>query len=353
MNSENIRVGMLGCGRVAQHYRLMLLEKDPVPEFAIVACCDVKAHQAEKMASEFDCSAYTDCKEMLDRENIDVVLILTPSGCHYENAMMVLNKGVSVLIEKPITLRPDHARELQKLAEEKSLVCASVFQNRYNPAVQALKAAFDEGRFKKIITAGFRLRWCRYQDYYEDEWHGRWAMDGGVISQQAIHHLDALRWICGPIIAVVASKANRVNSLEAEDTLTGLVRFENGALGTIEATTAARPRDFEASLSVVGEGGSVQIGGIALNEIVDWEFVEPQPQDKFAYSNFSEEVPSGYGLSHSRLLRDFAQAMRSGDSFVPITVSEAIPTIELVHALYASVESGKWVYLDDKRQYLS
>lgn len=341
-----IRVGIVGCGRVAEHYRLMLLEVDPVPGFQIVACCDIESDKASRLAKAFDCPYFNNDQEMFQQVDMDTALILTPSGHHYLNAIDALNNGKHVLIEKPITLNIEEALRLQQLADEKGLSCASVFQNRFNPAVTAVKKAMEQGRFGKLVTASIRLRWCRTPDYYEDGWHGTWENDGGVIAQQAIHHVDALRWICGPVDSLVASIARQVNQPEAEDTTTALVKFTNGCLGTIEATTAARPRDFEASLSIVGEGGTAQIGGIALNQIIDWEFTESTPEDSSMRERMSEEVPTGYGYSHSRLMRDYVTALNKACQ-PPIPVSEAIPAVELVHAIYSSVESQGWVHLAD------
>jgi predicted dehydrogenase len=222
------------------------------------------------------------------------------------------------------------------------------FQNRLNPAIQALERALKQHRFGKIVSSTIRLRWCRYQDYYEDGWHGTWAQDGGVINQQAIHHVDAINWLLGPIKAINATITNRLNDLEAEDTLVAIMKFENGALGTIEATTAARPEDFEASLSVVGEKGMVLVGGIALNKIEIWKFIETNDQDKTAVIDFSQEVETGYGISHGPLLQKVIDSLEAGDIAPPVSAKDAILTARVVHALYRSDELQAWVKLDDK-----
>ena len=224
---------------------------------------------------------------------------------------------------------------------------AVILQNRLNPAMQKLKQTFDSGRFGKLVLATIRLRWCRYQKYYEDGWHGTWKMDGGVLTQQAIHHLDALQWVCGPIQEVVAAQTNALNKLEAEDTTVATVKFLNGCLGAIEVTTAARPEDFEASISVVGEKGMVVIGGIALNKIETWHFVDPQPEDETVPINFSQEVPSGYGLSHGPLMQEIVNRLNSGRTDPPITGTDSSHCVNLAHALYRSAESKGWVSLKE------
>ena len=269
MKDKNIRIVVIGCGRVAQHYKKMF-DSGVVSNWNLVGFCDILSDRSEYFANHFHTRSYKSFESMLENEKPDLVLVLTPSGLHYEHTKIAFDYGCNVLCEKPITMLPSQAEELKEIAQEKGLMYGTAFQNRLNPAIIALEKAIKNNRFGKIITATIRLRWCRYQDYYEDGWHGTWAQDGGVINQQAIHHVDAINWLLGPIESVNATITNRLNNLEAEDTLVAIMKFESGALGTIEATTAARPEDFEASLSVVGEKGMVLVGGIALNKIETW-----------------------------------------------------------------------------------
>lgn len=333
---------------MAEHYARILIELAPLGVLKVVACCDLDGNKAVKIAEIFGARAYDNINDMLRVERPTIVAVLTYSGLHYQHARLALSADCHVLVEKPITLIPDQARDLARLARERGLYCGVAFQNRYNSAIQALRSAMINGRFGKIITSAVRLRWCRYQDYYLDGWHGSWAQDGGVINQQAIHHVDALNWICGPIQSVCASMTNRLNTLEAEDTMVAAIRFQSGALGTVEATTAARPRDYEASLSVVGELGMVQIGGIALNRIDVWQFVDSSDEDEDIPRKFSQHFPSGYGLSHYQLLKDWCDHLDRGALDAPISALDGLNAVQLVHALYASVERGGWVNLVDK-----
>jgi predicted dehydrogenase len=341
-----MKIALLGCGRVAEHYRKMLTEIDPVAGLDVAAVCDIDRDKAARMAKAFRCPAFTDFGAMLAAVRIDALFVLTPSGDHYEHARLGLEKGINVVCEKPVTMTPEEAAELDVLAATKRLFCATVFQNRWNPALRVAKKAIDSGRLKTLVTLNIRLQWCRLQGYYEDGWHGTWAKDGGVINQQAIHHIDALQWIGGPVESVCASATRRMNQLEAEDTLVAVVRFKNGALGTIEATTAARPKDFEASLSVVGEGGKIQVGGVAMNKIDEWDLVDAVEDDKSVAERCSVEVPTGYGLSHSLYLRELVECFKAGTK-PDVTIPSALITLRLVHALYASAEIGSWVRLDD------
>jgi UDP-N-acetyl-2-amino-2-deoxyglucuronate dehydrogenase len=348
MNQSNtIRVGLVGAGRVAQHYK-KILELNEISNFTIVGVCDIKFDAADFLAQHWGCPSFDDLKTMIDALKPNLILVLTPSGLHFEHSKISLLAGCHVLVEKPVTMIPSDARELVEIAKAQSLMIGVAFQNRFNPAISLLKDALDAKRFGKITLATIRLRWCRYQDYYNDGWHGTWLQDGGVINQQAIHHVDALNWLLGPVESVCATISNSINKLEAEDTMVSVLRFTSGALGTIEATTAARPRDFEASLSVVGEKGIAVIGGIALNKIETWEFIDPLPGDANAPELFSREVPNGYGLSHVLLLKETFDRLRKGSIIAPVPVETCISTGELIHSLYRSHENKGWVNLSDQ-----
>ena len=285
---------------------------------------------------------------MLNQKKIDLAIICSPSGMHYSHASILINKGINVLVEKPLTLTIHQSEKLEIMAKENKVLLNVAFQNRFNPAVQILKKNFLEGRFGKIVTSTIRLRWCRYQEYYNDEWHGKWASDGGVINQQAIHHIDALNWIVGPVEKVCAISTNRLNQLEAEDTLVAILKLKDGGLGTIEATTAARPEDFEASISVVGEKGMVEIGGIALNQIKTWKFIDKIDTDSNVIQKYSQDVPTGYGLSHITLLQKIIDSLLKKEKKNIISAKETILSTKLIHALYKSDETKKWVLLSDE-----
>jgi len=341
-----LNIGLLGCGRVVQN-RYIDVFKNELQGARVCLVCDVIPEIAEQTGSALEAASCTDMQQLLRDDAIDAVLVCTESGKHYRHSKAALMAGKHVITEKPPTLLPEEAIALQKLAREKNRMYAVIFQNRLNPAIRILKKTFDQRRFGKLLLATIRLRWCRYQDYYEDGWHGTWAMDGGVINQQAIHHVDALQWVCGAVESVCADTGNLMNRLEAEDTMTALARFKNGAMGVIEATTAARPQDFEASISVVGEKGMAVIGGIALNKIQQWCFIDTVQEDEIIPERYSQEVPTGYGLSHGPLLQEIVNRLEKGIIEPPINVQDVLPTLNLVHALYSSDEKKSWIFLDD------
>jgi len=341
-----INIGVVGCGRVAQHYK-KIFDSQIISDYKFVGFCDLLKDKADFFASHYHTESFTCFEQMLRDTSPDLVFILSPSGEHYHHTKTAFDHNCHVLCEKPITMLPDEAKELEEIAFNKKLMYGVAFQNRLNPSIIALKNAVESGRFGKIITSTIRVRWCRYQDYYEDGWHGTWLHDGGVINQQAIHHVDAINWIFGPIDMVNATITRRLNKLEAEDTLVAILKFENGALGTIEATTAARPEDFEASLSVVGENGMVEIGGIALNQITTWKFINPIPEDEEVPLKFSQDVPNGYGMSHAQLINKTLEALINKKFIPPVTSKDAALTTKIIHSLYKSDETKSWVKIRD------
>jgi predicted dehydrogenase len=344
MMDKRFRIGVLGCGRVSARYREVLGEE--LTDIAeVVAAADLDLSKAETFVAATGGKA-VDSMDALVAEAPDLVCVMTESGHHARDARALIAKGCNVLVEKPVALRLEDAAAMRDEAASAGVMCAVVKQNRYNPAMRFVRSMVSSGRLGRLVTAGVRVHWCRYQDYYDDPWHGRWSMDGGVLAQQAIHHLDALQWLGGPIEQVCAAGVAALNRLEAEDTAVGIVRFKSGALGTIEATTSARDLDFEASLHLVGANAIAKIGGGALNRVELWRPVDPTPDDDGVTEAHSQEVPTSYGLGHGPLLRETLAALAAGEK-PPIDVDEAMTSLRLVHALYESMESGGWALLDD------
>lgn len=346
MAKRIFRIGVVGCGRVSARYR-EVLGTELKERVEVVAAADLVPAKAKQFVTETGGRA-VDNLDALVAEKPDLVCVLTESGHHARDARALIKRGCNVLIEKPVALRLEDAELIRDEARSAGVMCAVVKQNRYNPAMRFTRAQVDAGRFGRLVTAGVRVHWCRYQEYYDDPWHGRWSMDGGVLAQQAIHHLDALQWLAGPIDRVCATGVAALNRLEAEDTAVAIVRFESGALGTIEATTSARDRDFEASLHLVGEHAMAKIGGSALNLLENWGPIDQEPGDERAAEDHSQQVPTSYGLGHGPLIADVLDALEGGHE-PPIDVDEALTSLRLVHALYESMETKGWVSLHDCR----
>ena len=349
MNRKKLKLGILGCGRVCEHY----IEKILIPErvgdlYEVVACCDVDKNKSNNVAKSLSCKAFSDINDFVQYKGMEIVVILTKSGQHYEHAKLCLSNHLNVIVEKPLSLRVEHAEELIQISSKTSKFCASIFQNRLNPAVEITKKAFEGNRFGELVSVSVRLRWCRLQEYYNDGWHGTWAQDGGVTNQQAIHHVDALTWICGKVKSVSAISAKRANQLQAEDTLVAAIELENGGLATLELTTAARPKDIEASITITGTSGVVQIGGVALNKIEQWNFTDNLDDEQEIRRYFSEEVDNGYGISHYRQLKKIFETYQVGKiDNVPFSAKKCLHTLKLIHSIYASIELNRKVALSE------
>ena len=345
MKKKKFNIAILGCGRVAFHYYKIFKSKK-IPNVSIVGVCDTNINKAKFFATKYKSKYFKYLKQMIEQLKIDLLIICTPSGSHFKDTYYALNKNISVLVEKPIAMIPDEGEKLINLAKKKNLYLGVAFQNRFNQAIKCLKDAFKNKRFGKIITISIVLRWCRYQDYYNDGWHGTWKNDGGVINQQAIHHVDILNWIFGPIKSVNTIIGNRLNRLQAEDTFVSSLKLKDGALCTFEATTASRPKDYEASITVNGERGYAKIGGIALNKIIYWDFKKKKQKDKFVKKYFSQKFENGYGNSHIPLIRSSLKEIQKKKKDYTHTYS-ALITTKIIHAFYSSAEQKRMISLID------
>ncbi len=330
-----MKISILGAGRVFGHYLDNVFDKYFVENNDISIFSN--SYAFKPINNGFN---YLSKIEDIVSIKPDCVIILTPSGLHYEHTKYFLDNKINVLCEKPLTLRLSQLNELLKLSKKNNLIFAPVFQNRFNPTICKVKDIISENLIGRIRLASVKLHWSREQLYYEDKWHGRWKTDGGVISQQAIHHIDTLIFLNGKINKVSSFMANLENNLEAEDTHIALMQHNNGSIGTLEATTAVRPHDKEALITLVGDKGYIEIGGIALNKIERVVLNNSEKENELIEASFN--VPNGYGTSHNLLVADFLSSIRNNtEPFV--TVESSIDTHKSIHALYRSSESnGLW-----------
>ena len=276
--------------------------------------------------------------------DINVVAIITPSGMHHGHALDVLRRyRKHLIVEKPTFLHPQHLDEVYDLAARSGVQIFPVFQNRFNKAVGRLHRAINDGEIGDIRILSICVRWCRPERYYQQSpWRGTFSHDGGALTNQSIHHVDLLRYLGGEIERVGAEmRTLGVENVEVEDTVVGTVVFASGAVGSIEVTTAARPIDYEASLSVVGSRGLAQIGGLAVNEL---QIFSPDPD---ACNGFSETIPDAYGFGHISLYRHVVATLKDGAPF-PVDRDDCAGTLSLLHALYRSDEIGMHVHVKDK-----
>jgi UDP-N-acetyl-2-amino-2-deoxyglucuronate dehydrogenase len=338
--TEPIRIALIGCGRIAGHHaRAIAL----VEGAELVAVCDLDETKARAYAVLHKTAWFTNYHEMLRRHpEIDTVAVITPSGMHFEHGLEILEGyAKNLIVEKPTFLKPSHLDSARSTASRLGVSLYPVFQNRYNSAVQRVRQALDTGELGEIRVMSVRTRWCRPQRYYDlAQWRGTFSHDGGALTNQGIHHIDLLRYLGGDVERVNATMRTLGADIEAEDTVVATFTYKGGAVGNLEVTTAARPDDFEASLSIVGSKGLVQLGGIAVNEL---QVFTP---DLAACAAFSEDFGfSVYGNGHEKMYRDVASAAR-GIKPYPVSLDDCRATLALLHAFYRSDETGNWVDVD-------
>jgi len=339
-----LRFALVGCGRIAKRHSELLGEKQ-IEHAELVAVCDVVATKAERIGRQFSVPHFTEMHEMMKSVQIDVVVVLTESGNHAEHVIALAPYGRSVVVEKPMALTLDDADAMIRACDKAGVRLFVVKQNRFNVPVIKLREALEQGRFGRLVIGTVRVRWCRPQSYYDqDPWRGTWALDGGVLSNQASHHVDLLEWMMGDVDSVFAKSTTALVDIEAEDTAVVLLRFRNGALGVIEATTAARPKDLEGSISILGESGAVEIGGFAVNEMKVWNFVEPCAADASVMEKYSVNPPSVYGFGHQAYYEHVVDCIRN-DQQQLVDGLEGRKSLELISAIYESIETGREVAL--------
>lgn len=293
-----LRFALVGCGRIAKRHSDLLGNKQ-INGAKLVAVCDTNSSRLKVISDKYNVTAYVDMNDMMHNEKIDVVVVLTPSGLHAEHVINLAEYGKDIMVEKPMALTLDTADEMIEACDYNNCRLFIIKQNRFNIPVIKLREAHKKGRFGKLILGTVRVRWARHQAYYDqDTWRGTWEMDGGVLTNQASHHVDMLEWMMGGIESVFARSTTAIANIEAEDTAVVTLKFENGALGIIEATTATRPRDLEGSISILGENGNVVIGGFAVNEMKSWNFEEQQEGDDKVLEKYSVNPPDVYGFGH-------------------------------------------------------
>jgi len=334
-------IALVGCGRISGRHIQVLTQ---TPGIRLVGVCDVIEERARKAAEPNGLPFYTDAMEMVKAEKPDMVSILTESGSHARVAIALAPHVAAVVVEKPMSLTLEDADELIETCDRNATRLFVVKQNRYNPPVVKLRKAVERGAFGKMVMGTVRVRWCRDQSYYDqDPWRGTWRDDGGVFTNQASHHIDLLQWMMGPVESVKAYTATRLVKIESEDTGVAILRFKSGALGVIEATTGSRPKDLEGSLSLLGEKGSVVIGGFAVNKLETWNFSDPEMMKEVA-EDPSQAVPNVYGLGHQAFYQEVLECMETGRN--PMLAGlEGRKSLEIINALYESAATGHEVFL--------
>jgi predicted dehydrogenase len=343
-NSSTVKFAIIGCGRISKKH-LDAVSKE-LKGASLSAVCDVDGEKSKLAGTSYGVPHYTSADEMITAHpEIDVLTVLTPSGHHCEDVVRLAHYGKHFVVEKPMALTMEDAEKMIHSCEENGVRLFVVKQNRYNLPIQKLREAVEQDRFGKMVLGTVRVRWCRTQKYYDqDPWRGTWAKDGGVLTNQASHHIDMLTWMMGEVESVFCYTATRLVDIETEDTAVAVLKFTNGALGVVEATTATRPKDLEGSISILGEKGTVEIAGFAMNEMKIWEFADKVEGDDSVLKNFKENPPNVYGFGHTRYLERVIEVV-NGSKKGAVDGLEGLKSLVLINAMYESMETGREVQL--------
>lgn len=333
---------LIGCGKIA-HKHVAVLSK--IDEIDLRYACDPMQDRAREIAGKADgCVATTDLESALADPAVSVVSICTPSGTHASLGIQAARAGKHVIIEKPLALRLDEADRLIETCDRRGIKLFVVQQNRYNRPVQALRRALEADRLGHVFLGAVRVLWKRDQDYYDKEpWRGTWAQDGGVLTNQASHHIDLLLWMMGEVDSVFARGRTVAHDIETEDTGVVLLKFRNGGFGVVEATTCIQPKDLEGSLNLYGEGGTVEIGGFAADELKTWSFRQPSPGDEKIFEEWGSN-PTEFGYNHREFYLDALEDLRTNRRGL-LDGIEGRKSLEVINAVYESMETGREVFL--------
>lgn len=343
-----MKYALIGCGRIATNHVKAVLNNHL--EFAAV--CDVVPGQMENLLAKHELQndssihRYTDYKEMIEQEQPQLVGIATESGVHAEIALYCIDHGVNVIIEKPMAMSITDADEIIRRSEEKGVKVSACHQNRFNVAVQQMRKALEAGRFGKLSHGSIHVRWNRNRDYYDQaKWRGTWAQDGGALMNQCIHGIDLLRWMMGEEIDKVygVTRQQFHHYLEAEDIGMAVVKFQNGAVATIEGTTNVYPKNLEETLYLFGENGTVKLGGKSTNNIDVWDFADEGEEDQ-KNKGLQEATSNVYGNGHTSLYADMIDAIEH-DRKPYVDAHAGKNALELVLAIYKSQKEGRPVKL--------
>lgn len=339
---RKIRFALVGCGRIAaNHFGAMEQQTDRIE---LVDVCDIDSSALQRAVDRTGACGHRDLGAMLESTTADIVVLTTPSGLHPEQAIQVAQSGRHVMTEKPMATRWHDGIRMVKACDEANVRLFVVKQNRRNATLQLLKKAVEQGRFGKIYSVSVNVFWTRPQEYYDSaKWRGTWEFDGGAFMNQASHYIDLLDWLIGPVESVMAYTATLARNIEVEDSGVAALRWRSGAMGTLNVTMLTYPKNMEGSITILGEKGTVRIGGVAVNEIQQWEFAEPTEDDQLI-KEASYETTSVYGFGHPLYYDNVINTLQ-GEADPETDGREGLKSLELLIAMYLSSRDGKRVAL--------
>jgi UDP-N-acetyl-2-amino-2-deoxyglucuronate dehydrogenase len=337
ITGRSIRFALVGCGRISANHVEALRQHRERAE--LIAVCDNRPAALEAAMAKTGAAGFSSLDALLAGSDADIVSLATPSGLHPQHAMRAAAAGRHVLSEKPMATKWDEGMAMVRACRDAGVKLFVVKQNRLNPTMQLLKKAIDGGRFGRIFMVNVNVFWTRPQSYYDDApWRGRWDLDGGAFLNQASHYVDMVDWLVGPVDNVHAYTATLARDIEAEDTGVMSLRLRRGGLASINVTMLTHGKNFEGSITILGERGTVRIGGVAVNQIQHWEFDETWPEDA-TVKDASYATPSVYGFGHPLYYDNVIGTLR-GEKHAEVDGYEGLRSLEVVLAAYRSARDG-------------
>jgi UDP-N-acetyl-2-amino-2-deoxyglucuronate dehydrogenase len=343
---KTFRVAFVGCGRISNNHFEALAKIDGLD---LVAVCDAVEARAREAGEKWGVRWFTTQEQMLKAVECDVVAIATPSGLHPQHGIVAARAGKHVVCEKPMAITLSSADELVKACDDAGVHLFVVKQNRLNATIQLVKRALDKGRFGRLYMANATVRWARPQEYYDQApWRGTWEFDGGAFMNQASHYVDLMQWFMGPVESVMAKTATMARRIEAEDSGAAVLKFRNGAIGVMEVTMLTFPKNYEGSITLLGEKGTVRVGGTAVNKIEHWQFADYDDDDKLVEAA-NTNPPSVYGFGHEPYYRNVLKVLR-GEAAPDTDGRAGRKSLELILGIYESAKTGREVPLPLRAQ---
>lgn len=342
ITGRKIRTAIVGCGRISKnHFGSIITHASDVE---LTAICDNDQKVLTACSEQHGVKAYLDLEEMLQQEQLDLVVLCTPSGLHSMQAQMAAKHNVNVMTEKPMATRWHDGVSMVKACDEAGVRLFVVKQNRRNATLQLLKSAVDKERFGRIYMVNINVFWTRPQEYYDSaKWRGTWEFDGGAFMNQASHYVDLVDWLIGPVESVQAYTGTLARNIEVEDTGVASIKWRSGALGSMNVTMLTYPKNLEGSITIIGEKGTVRVGGLAVNEIQHWEFADADSDDERVKSA-SYETTSVYGFGHPLYYKNVIDVLR-GEAEPETDGREGLRSLEVLIATYLSARDGRRVCL--------
>ena len=343
ITGRKLRLALVGCGRIAaNHFGAMEGHSDHIE---LVDVCDIDPAALQFAVERTGAKGHVQLADMLKTTTADLIVLTTPSGLHPQQAVDVAKAGIHVMTEKPMATRWKDGLRMVKACDDAGVRLFVVKQNRRNATLQLLKQAVEQGRFGRIYNVAMNVFWTRPQDYYDQGsgWRGTWEFDGGAFMNQASHYIDLLDWIVGPVESVMSYTSTQARKIEAEDSGVAAIKWRSGAMGTLNVSMLTYPKNLEGSITILGEKGTVRVGGVAVNEIQEWQFADVCPEDE-EIKNASYATTSVYGFGHPLYYGNVIQTLR-GEAEPETDGRSGLKSLELLVAMYRSAKDGVQISL--------